>query len=163
MRNREPIITQRGIHRTPSQDMYFKGALFLHTLRCVVDDDARWWKLLRDVYQQFKYRNIMTEELVQFVNAELGQDLTPIFDQYLRRADLPMLELAFNGAERTMAYRWKADERAFAMPVRIGAAGTWQIIEPTTEWQTMRTALAEGRRRGGDGVVLCGGDQDRRE
>ena len=33
--NREPIITQRGIHRTPNQDMYFKGALFLDTLRNV--------------------------------------------------------------------------------------------------------------------------------
>ena len=38
-----PIISQRGIHRTPSQDMYFKGALFLHTLRSVVNDDAKWW------------------------------------------------------------------------------------------------------------------------
>ena len=41
VRNREPIITQRGIHRTPSQDMYFKGALFLHTLRSVVNDDEQ--------------------------------------------------------------------------------------------------------------------------
>lgn len=31
VRNRDPIITQRGIHRPPSQDQYFKGALFLHT------------------------------------------------------------------------------------------------------------------------------------
>ncbi len=29
----------------------------------------------------------MTEEMVAFVNKQLGQDLTPIFDQYLRRAD----------------------------------------------------------------------------
>ena len=36
VRNREPIITPRGINRTPPQDMYFKGALFLHTLRSVV-------------------------------------------------------------------------------------------------------------------------------
>ena len=42
--NLEPIITQRGIHRTPNQDMYFKGALFLDTLRNAVDDDARWWQ-----------------------------------------------------------------------------------------------------------------------
>jgi aminopeptidase N len=141
--NREAIITRRGIHRSPSQDMYFKGALFLHTLRSVVDDDERWWKLLRGVYQQFKYRNILTEELVEFVNASLGRNLTPIFDQYLRRADLPVLELAFDGAAGTMGYRWKADEPAFAMPVRIGAAGTWQTIEPTTEWKTMRTSLTE--------------------
>ena len=143
VRNREPIITQRGIHRTPPQDMYFKGALFLNTLRTIVDDDERWWRLLRDIFQHFKYQNILTEDLVRFVNAELGQDLTPIFDQYLRRTDLPTLELAFNDAEGTMAYRWKADERAFAMPVRIGSGGAWQIIRPTTGWQTMKTALTK--------------------
>ena len=141
VRNREPIITQRGVHRSPSQDMYFKGALFLNTLRSVVDDDARWWKLLRDLFQHFKYQNIMTEDLVQFVNAQLGQNLTPVFDQYLRRADLPTLELSFDEAEGTLAYRWKADERAFAMPVRIGAPGAWQIIHPTTDWKVMETSL----------------------
>ena len=89
VRNREPIITQRGIHRTPPQDMYFKGALFLNTLRSVVNDDSEWWKLLRDLFQQFKYQNIMTEDVVRFFNEQLGRDLTPIFDQYLRRAELP--------------------------------------------------------------------------
>jgi aminopeptidase N len=144
VRNREPVITQRGIHRSPSQDMYFKGALFLHTLRSVVDDDGRWWKLLRDVYQHFKYQNILTEEMVAFVNAHLGRNLTPMFDQYLRRANLPTLHLAFDSVEGTMAYRWKADERAFAMPVRVGAAGKWQVLEPTTEWQRMKTSLSIG-------------------
>ena len=43
--NAEPIIVQRGIARDPNQDMYFKGALFLHTLRSVVNDDAKWFKL----------------------------------------------------------------------------------------------------------------------
>jgi aminopeptidase N len=141
VRNREPIITQRGIHRSPSQDMYFKGALFLHTLRNIVNDDARWWKLLRDLYDQFKYRNIMTEDIVQFVNARLGQNLTPIFDQYLRRAALPTLELAFNDSEGTVAYRWNADERDFAMPIRVGKSGNWQTIRPTTAWQRMTTPL----------------------
>ena len=141
IRNREPVITQRGIHRTPPQDMYFKGALFLHTLRNVVADEARWFRLIRDVFQKFKYRNIMTEELVAFVNEQLGRDLTPIFDQYLRRTDLPVLELAFNDAEGTVAYRWKADERAFNMPVKVGAPSAWQTIQPTTNWQVMKTPL----------------------
>jgi len=144
VRNREPVITQRGIHRTPSQDMYFKGALFLNTLRSVVDDDERWWWLIRDVFQHFKYQNILTEELVRYVNAELGQDLTPIFDQYLRRVDLPVFEMAFDEAEGTMAYRWRADERAFAMPIKVGTAGRWQTLRPTTDWQTMKTTLTKG-------------------
>jgi aminopeptidase N len=143
VQNREPIITQRGVHRTPPGDQYFKGALFLNTLRNVVNDDARWWKLVRGVYQQFKYKNIMTEDLVRFVNAELGQDLTPVFDQYLRRADLPMLELAFNEREKTIAYRWKVDERAFAMPIRVGRRGKWETIRPTTDWKLMPMTLSK--------------------
>ena len=143
VQNRTPIITQRGIHRTPPQDMYFKGALFLHTLRNVVDDDARWFALIRDVFQKFKYRNILTEELVAFVNERLGRDVTPLLDQYLRRIDLPVLELAFSEADGTVAYRWKADERAFAMPIKVGAPSAWQTIQPTTDWQVMKTPLSK--------------------
>ena len=135
--NKEPIITQRGIHRSPNQDMYFKGALFLHTLRSVVNDDARWWKLVRDTYDHFKYQNIMTEDMVRFFNAELKQDLTPIFDQYLRRVNLPTLELTFDEKAGTVSYRWNADERAFAMPIKVGAKGAWQVIQPTADWKSM--------------------------
>jgi aminopeptidase N len=141
VRNREPIVTQRGIHRSPSQDMYFKGALFLHTLRSVVNDDDRWWALLRELYQHFKYRNVLTEDIVRFVNARVGQDLTPIFDQYLRRADLPTLELAFDDVAGTLAYRWNADERGFAMPIRAGRPGAWQLLHPTTAWQIMKAPM----------------------
>jgi aminopeptidase N len=141
VRNREPIVTQRGIHRTPPQDMYFKGALFLNTLRSVVNDDQQWWKLLHDFFQRFKYQNILTEDVIAYFNAQLKQDLTPIFNQYLRRTDLPVLELAFNQAEGTLAYRWKADERDFAMPIRVGTADSWQIIQPTTDWKVMKTSL----------------------
>jgi aminopeptidase N len=141
VRNREPIVTQRGIHRTPSQDMYFKGALFLHTLRSVVNDDDRWWRLLRDLYQEFKYQNILTEDIVRFFNARLGQNLTPIFDQYLRRSDLPTLELAFDDEEGTLAYRWNADERDFAMPIRVGRPGSWQVLQPTTAWKVMKAPM----------------------
>jgi len=135
VRNEQPVITQPGIHREPTQDMYFKGALFLNTLRSVVNDDAKWEKLLRDLYQRFKYQNIRTEDIVRFVNAQLGRNLTPIFDQYLRRAAIPTLELSFRN-DGTLAYRWKADEQNFAMPVRAGAPGKLQILEPTTSWKT---------------------------
>jgi aminopeptidase N len=142
VRNTDPIITQRGIHRTPHQDMYFKGALFLHTLRNVVNDDGKWWSAIRDVYQRFKYQNILTEDLVQFMTTRLGIPVAPLFDQYLRRAQVPTLELAFNTAEKTVAYRWRADERAFAMPIRVGVPGHWQTIQPTTDWKLMPLTMA---------------------
>jgi len=135
--NREPVITQRGIHRTPTQDMYFKGALFLHTLRGIVNDDARWWQLVRDTYTTFKYRNIMTEDLVRFFNQQLKNDLTPIFNQYLRRAELPRLELTFDDSAGTVAYRWRAGEPGFAMPIRVGTPDRWRVVTPTADWQVM--------------------------
>jgi aminopeptidase N len=141
--NKAPIITQRGIHRSPTQDQYFKGALFLQTLRAVVNDDRAWWKLMRDTYQEFKYKNIMTEDLVRFFNRKTGRNWTPIFDQYLRHAALPTLELAFSEKGDEVSYRWNADETAFAMPIRVGKPGAWQTITPTTEWQKMTTPLAK--------------------
>jgi len=141
--NREPIITQRGIHRTPNQDMYFKGALFLDTLRNAVNDDARWWKLMRDTYDRFKYQNIMTEDLAGFFSAELKRDMTPIFDQYLRRADLPVLELTFDEAARRVSYRWRADERGFALPIKVGDPAKWRVIQPAADWKSMEWAAGK--------------------
>jgi aminopeptidase N len=141
VRNQRPIITVRGINQTPSQDQYFKGALFLNTLRSVIDNDARWWKLLRDYCRRFKYSNIMTEDVVRFFNEKTGRNLTPIFDQYLRQAALPVLELRFQENEGSVAYRWQAGGKEFAMPVKVGRKTAWQTIQPTTEWQTLKSSL----------------------
>jgi aminopeptidase N len=141
VRNLQPIITPRGINKEPPQDQYFKGALFLNTLRSVVNDDARWWTLLHDFYQHFKYQNIMTEDVVRYFNQQTGMNLTPVFDQYLRHPALPALELKWDEAAGTVAYRWKADEPGFQMPIRAGAKDHWQILQPTVEWQTMQTPL----------------------
>jgi hypothetical protein len=68
-------------------------------------------------------------------------NLTPIFDQYLRHTAIPALELKWNDADGTVSYRWKADEPAFRMPVRAGIRDHWQILQPTVEWQTLKTPL----------------------
>ena len=141
VQNQRPIVAPRGVNATPPPDQYFKGALFLHTLRSVVDDEKLWRSLLRDFYQTFKYRNIMTEDVVEFFNRRTGRDLTPVFNQYLRRAALPALELKFDEAKGEVSYRWKADEPGFNMPVRVGVKGDWQLIQPAAEWKTMKTRL----------------------
>jgi len=140
VKNQEPIIAQRGVNANPPPDQYFKGTLFINTLRSIVDDDRRWFKLLHDFYQHFKYQNIMTEDVVQYFNQKTGMNLTPMFDQYLRHTAIPTLELKFDEVGQKVSYRWKADETAFAMPIRVGKRDNWQIIHPTTQWNTMSTA-----------------------
>jgi aminopeptidase N len=143
IQNRRPIVAERGVNTTPPEDQYFKGALMLNTLRSVINDDDEWWQLLYNFYQQFKYRDIMTEDVVTYFNRETGQDLTPIFNQYLRHADIPTLELFFDPTEGTVSYKWKADEPGFSMPVLVEDREHWQRITPTLNWQTMKTPLTK--------------------
>jgi hypothetical protein len=59
----------------------------------------------------------------------------------LLESALPTLELTFSDADMTVSYRWQADEKAFAMPIRVGQPGQWQLIQPTAEWQKMSTTI----------------------
>jgi hypothetical protein len=69
--------------------------------------------------------------------------LSPIFDEYLRHAAIPTLELHFDATAQTVSYRWRAQIKRFAMPVRVGFKDAWQIITPTTAWQRMATHIGK--------------------
>ncbi len=142
VKNVRPIIPPYNINAEPPQDQYFKGALMLNTLRSVLDDDAAWFAAIHDFYQHFKYRTITTDEVVTWWNGRTGLNLTPFFDQYLRHAALPTLELEYDGQRKRMAYRWKADEPAFAMPIRVGDPDHWTTVTPST--QTPQSVVWDG-------------------
>jgi len=139
--NLRSIIAEHGVNADPTEDQYFKAALMLNTIRSVIDDDAKWWTLLHNFYQHFKYQNIMTEDVISYFNQQSGINLTPIFEQYLRHAQIPRLELLFGEAPGIVMYKWSADEVGFSMPVRVGSPDHWQILYPTTSWKSMQTAL----------------------
>jgi surfactin synthase thioesterase subunit len=86
----------------------------------------------------------MTGDVVRYFNQQTGIDLTPVFDQYLRHAALPVLDLQFETGG-SVRYRWQAEEPNFAMPVMVGSQDHWQTIHPTTVWQTMQTPLTKDR------------------
>jgi aminopeptidase N len=106
-----------------------------------VGDEKKWFALLHDFYQHFKYQNILTDDVVAYVNQRSGMNLTPLFDQYLRHTALPVLELKFS--DGAVEYRWQADEPAFAMPIRVGAKDRWTLVRPTQEWKTLKTTLSK--------------------
>jgi aminopeptidase N len=139
--NRKPIVTERGVNGDPPQDQYFKGALMLNTLRSSLDNDTQWFTLIKAFYQRFKYQNIMTEDVIAWWNLNTHRNLTPFFNQYLRRTAIPCLELQFDEKAQTVMYKWQADEEGFTMPVKVGDPKHWQTIHPTLEWQTMTTSL----------------------
>jgi len=142
VRNTRPVISEPNVCSTPPEEQSKKGALFLNTVRSVIGNDAKWFKLLHDYYQHFKYQTIMTTDMIGFFNKETGLDLTAIFDEYLRHAAPPTLELKFDEGGGAVSYRWKADDPNFAMPILVGQKDHWEKIQPVTiDWKTIRTPL----------------------
>ncbi|UCD25492.1 MAG: M1 family metallopeptidase [Gemmatimonadota bacterium] len=132
--NVEPIVGPTGVNHWTTQDQYFKGALFMNTLRHVVDDDDKWWALLREYAEHFKYQNIWTTDVINFFNARLERVFRPIFQQYLYFADLPVLQMRSDGDD--VSYRWEADVEDFDMPLKVRLNGAIHTIHPTAEWQS---------------------------
>lgn len=140
--NDKPVIGPYGVNKEGSGDMYPKGALLLHTLRNVVNNDELWWKLLLKYATTYRHQIIDTETVIAFFNAETKMDLTPIFDQYLRHKNIPVLEL--KSIDGKLEYRWKADVANFNMPVDIRTEGREIRITPTTNWT--RSAIKSDNR-----------------
>jgi len=134
VQNKEPIIGPTAVNHWPTGDQYFKGALFLHTLRHVVDDDKKWWAMLHDYAERFKYKNIYTPDVINFFNAYLKRDFGPLFEQYLYHASLPTLQVKFEN--NRVAYKWKAEVEGFNMPIKVRVNGKARFIFPTTAWKS---------------------------
>lgn len=130
--NDKPVIGNYGVNSEGSSDMYPKGALLLNTLRHVINDDAKWWKLILDYSTTFRHKIIDTETVVAFFNKESGMDLTPVFNQYLRHTSIPKLEYKIN--KKRLEYRWVSNETNFSMPIAIKINGKLIRIDSTTSW-----------------------------
>ena len=132
VQNRRPIIPPYDINAEPPQDQYFKGALMLHTLRNVLNDDAKWFADIHEFYQHFKYETITTDDVISWWNTRTGLNLTPFFDEYLKHAAIPTLELSYDPTQKAFRYHWKAEESGFAMPIQVGDPEHWTTITPNT-------------------------------
>lgn len=132
VRNDKPIIGKYSVNNEGSGDMYPKGALMLNTLRHVINNDTKWWKLLFDYSITFRHQIIDTETVIAFFNQESGMNLTPIFNQYLRYVGIPFLEIKRN--KNNFEYRWMTDVTDFNMPIDIKLNGKEIRLNPTNNW-----------------------------
>lgn len=140
--NKEPILGPKDVNWEDwsSSDHYYKGAWILHTLRHVINDDKKWFALIKGFYQKFSISNITTSDFVEYVNEATDKDFTSFFDQYLEYPDIPVLEykLKEKGKNLIVSYRWKTDVTVFNMPIRFGQKGNYLTVHPNTKkWQSV--------------------------
>ncbi|MFD2907866.1 M1 family metallopeptidase [Flavobacterium ardleyense] len=139
--NSTPIIGQFGVNRQGSSDMYYKGALMLNTLRHIVNDDSKWWSVLLKYSETYKKQIIDTPTVIAFFNKEIGIDLTPVFNQYLKHTALPVLEI--KPYKKRFQYRWITDETNFEMPVDILIGDELVRLNPTNNWAKSKKKISK--------------------
>ncbi|MBC31715.1 MAG: peptidase M1 [Muricauda sp.] len=141
IQNDRPIIGRYNLNRRGSNDMYYKGANILHTLRQLLEDDEKWRKILRKMNRVFYHQTVTTQQIEQFLSKETGIDLTQFFDQYLRTSMIPTLEYTIEG--KTMKYRYTNIVEGFDMPVRIYVDGNEKWIYPNADWKKEKLKIPD--------------------
>lgn len=133
--NKSPIIGTYGSNREGSGDMYYKSGNVLHTIRQIINDDAKWRSILRGLNKDFWHQTVTTQQIESYVSQHAGIDLSKVFDQYLRGIQIPVLRWKKEG--KTLSYKYENVVPGFAMPLRVLINGKPVSITPTESVQTM--------------------------
>ncbi|GAB3762008.1 M1 family metallopeptidase [Spirosoma pomorum] len=155
VRNDKPIIGTYNVNQSGSSDMYYKGGNMLHMIRQMVGDDDKWRQVLRGLNKTFYHQTVTTQQIEQYMIEQTGKNLKPIFDQYLRNTQIPVLE--YRPVAGGIQYRWTNCIADFTMPVRVclGESGPYQQLQPTKQWKTLTTKQATKLTPDANYYVLC--------
>ena len=134
----KPLIGPRDVnYQGYSGDVYYKGANILNTLRTIVNDDEIWRGLLRGMNEKFYHQTINSSDLEAYIQSYLKLDLQGFFDQYLRQAEMPILEYFHRDGK--LFYRWNNTISEFDMPVDIKYEdGNSLRIFPVVNWESIK-------------------------
>ena len=137
IQNDTPIIGHYDVNNEGSGDMYPKGANMLHTIRQVINDDAKWKSILRGLNSTFYHKTVTSKEIEDYINTQSGINFNRVFAQYLTTTQIPVFEYMFKNG--TLGYHWTNCVAKFDLPVKVKINGVETWLKPTTEWQSINT------------------------
>jgi aminopeptidase N len=132
--NTGTIIGTYGSNREGSGDMYYKSGNMLHTIRQIVNDDAKWRSILLGLNKDFWHQTVTTQQVESYISQHAGVDLSKVFDQYLRTTQIPVLQYKIEGNK--LSFKYDKVVPGFAMPVRMNINGKSVLLTPTGAMRT---------------------------
>lgn len=120
-------------------DIYGKGALFLHSLRYYIGDDAFFRAIRRMAYPDPKMEKVKngkqfhfgtTDQFMAIAEKESGKKLDWLFELYIRQPVLPTLQARWKNNQ--LELEWQTpNSMPFPMPVEIDVDGKTQTVQMT--------------------------------
>ncbi len=132
IQNRYPVIGPPGVSYTNfrDNDIYTKGAWFLHSLRYAISNDSLFRDILKSFAVQFRQSSVSTKDFLDLVNRKTGKDYSWIFRQYLYQRESPVLVYSyrFSYPWNTLTFYWENIVDGFDLPVHIQTeSGTFYV------------------------------------
>jgi aminopeptidase N len=135
IRNDRPITGIYNVNYEGSGDMYYKGGNMLHTIRQIVNDDAKWREILRGLNKDFYHQVVTGAQIEKYMIDKTGIALKPIFDQYLRDVRIPVFEYYVRDGK--LNFRWNNCVAGFRMPLKIYVGDKPLNITPSSRWMNI--------------------------
>jgi aminopeptidase N len=107
----------------------------LHTIRHVINDDAKWRSILQGLNADFWHQTVTTQQIESYISTKSGIDLSKVFDQYLRTTQIPLLKYSIHS--KTVSFNYEHVVKGFAMPLRVNINGKEMKITPTEMNQSL--------------------------
>lgn len=129
--NDSPMIGIYGVNQEGSNDIYFKGANLIHTLRQWINNDELFREILRGLNSEFYHQTVTTKQIENYIEEKSNLKLAVFFEQYLRSTQIPVFEYKINGNE--IKYRWSNCKEGFNLPIKVSNSSTW--LFPNKDWK----------------------------
>lgn len=134
-----PIVGNRDVNDNSfvGWDIYSKGAQVLHNLRCCINNDSLFFKLLKSFAVKYKKSIVSTDDFINHVNLVTGKDYTSFFQTWLYQRTIPILEYSIEnrGTDILLKYRWTNTAKGFEMPFGVVINGKGIRCNGTEDWK----------------------------
>ncbi|HEX3008916.1 MAG TPA: M1 family metallopeptidase, partial [Bacteroidales bacterium] len=134
-----PLVQNRGVNENTfaSNDVYNKGAMILNNLRCIINDDSLFFRIIKDFAVKNREKVVTSDDFVRLVNEYTTKDFTPFFDKFLKESSLPVLSYSFvkSNSNIELKFKWTEVKDGFEMPFCIRAGNKSFRLNATTKEQ----------------------------
>ncbi len=127
IKNEFPIVMDKNgtTKHLAGNDVYYKGAHVLHSLRYLIGDDV-FKSSLREYIEmpkELEQNQTSTKEFISLIHENTGSDIQWFFDVYLYQNELPILNIKekHEGKRLFVDFWWEND--GFKMPIEISYNG----------------------------------------
>jgi aminopeptidase N len=131
--------------KAPNVLVYQKGAWTLHMLRGQIGTE-KFWAGMREYYRRFRDGNASTEDFRKVMEEVSKTDLGWFFDQWLRRAGVPVIEAwwSYNQAAKRVELELIQTQSGapFRLPVEVSAGGKVIKLDLTEQRQRFEIPAA---------------------